>query len=217
MAYTADEAVLAHPVPFPFLLSEDLRVHYLSAVDQEDRYLVEGEDYEVSGGEGEIGTVTLLWSPTTGATLTITRELDFLQPMDLQPQLNYSAKTHEDTADRITYLLQQLNDRVAELEAIADLGTIAGYTILARTLTFTASADPEGSFPKTVAVPAGFTAAAVWMGKPTNSDDANDTMQTTPQVGKFSQAGTVVSLHHISGLEGGVQYSFTILILGTQA
>jgi hypothetical protein len=215
VSYTGAPATLDHPVPFPFQENDQLVV--TETVDDVTTLLVEGDDYEVSGGGGEIGTVTFLEPPTDGSTITIKREVPYLQETDLQPQGNYSAVTHENALDYAMYCIQQLNDRVAALEASSTLGTIADYSVLVLDLDFTASADPEDSFPQTVAVPAGFTVEAAWIGKPANSGDPTDPLQTTPQLGAFEQDGTDLNLNHISGLEGGESYSFVILVLGTQA
>lgn len=213
-AYTGDEDVLDHPVPFPFLSSEDLVVSYTFAGATET--LTEGEDYEVSGGDGEIGTVTFLWPPDNGSTITITRTLEFLQPTDLATQGNYSAKTHEDTFDRLTYLLIQLKDRVEALEAVLDALNLGTGSFLVRTLSFTTGANPEDIFPRTASLPVGFTAAAVRVGKPSNVTDPTDKMQTAPEVGAWSQSGTTLTVEHISGLAALTEYSIVLLIVAEE-
>lgn len=54
------------------------------------------------------GTVTLTAALAVGYTLTITSNVDYLQPVDLQNQGGFYPEVHEDEFDRLTILIQQV-------------------------------------------------------------------------------------------------------------
>lgn len=223
VSYVGDAGVLDHPVPFPFQRSSQLTVHI------DDVLQVEDVDYEVSGGGGSTGTVTLLAATTNGTDILISRTCDFLQQTDLEPQLNYSAQTLENALDFLTYLIQQLNDRVAALEAALNLGSLTGG--VAGVLATLEAVEPEfdpvtgeltgwlvGGVAATVAVPAGFTASGIVVLKATHSGGGQVVGAVTCT--QWTQAGTTVSIEHFTGLEapeGGATYTLNLVVFGTQA
>ncbi len=85
-----------------------------------DTPLVLDTDYSIAGvGESAGGTVTypLSGSPlATGSTITIQRDVEYVQPFAF-PNQNFTPAALEEALDWAVMQNQQLNRRVAELEA----------------------------------------------------------------------------------------------------
>lgn len=217
VSYAGNDATTAFAVPFPFLTSADLKVYWTFEDDEIARDLqVEGVDYEVTGGDGEIGEVQTLWVPEDGGVLEIERTVPFTQPTDFTAQGSFSPRRHEDSLDWLEYQIQQLLERVAALEAVLDSLELGTGSFLIRELAFVTEVEPEDSFPKTFSVPVGFVVSSVTIGKPANVTTPADKMETAPQVGAWSQTGTTVSIEHISGLLGGTSYEFNLLVVAEE-
>ncbi len=212
--YDGDEETLEYAVPFPFLDNSHIKVlwSYQEIVEQ---VLVEGVDYTLTGaGTGEAGgEVTFLWSPDDGSTILIKRETPVLQPKALRAGGTFGASTHENAWDRLTMIAQEQDARLAAVEAAQEVLAVGDADIAIRTLEFTTEANPEDTFPLTVAVPDGFTAAVVIVGKPANVTDPTDKVQTGPTIGAWEQDGTDINIEHIDGLEGGTSYSIKLFIV----
>lgn len=101
--------------PVVFFDSSDLAVSVVSAAGVETA-LTENTHYTVTGGNGSTGTVNLAGgsapygAPAVGVTLLILRQLPLTQPVDLVQNDGSDAEVQERAYDRLTMMVQQLNE-----------------------------------------------------------------------------------------------------------
>jgi hypothetical protein len=221
--YEGDELVLEYAVPFPFLDNSHIKV-YWSFAEIVEQLLVEGVDYTIEGaGTGEAqGVVTLLFSPDNGSTILIKRVTPQLQPKALRLGGTFGASTHENAWDRLTMMVQELEARVAALEAALNLGDIAGIAALFRTIEGVTPVDEVGELTwagrYNFAVPAGFTLKGIAVLRSAASDDSEVVGAVT--ISQWTQNGTQIDIDFITGLEvlaGGAVYTLELLAFGEQA
>jgi hypothetical protein len=79
--------------------------------------------YTVSGGDGAVGTVTMLTAPATGETLVIVRNLSLVQEVDLVNNDSSDAEVIEDALDKLTMMAQQNSARLDRSFTLADSDT----------------------------------------------------------------------------------------------
>ncbi|MNJ28642.1 hypothetical protein D3C77_231860 [compost metagenome] len=101
----------AFPISYRFLQNSDIEA-VLVKQDGTSETLVLGTQYILTGaGAQNGGTLTSTYAASVlaapGATLTISRIMDAVQPTDLRNQGRYFAETHENVFDRLTMLIQQ--------------------------------------------------------------------------------------------------------------
>ncbi|WP_207877425.1 hypothetical protein [Pseudomonas sp. 32_A] len=100
----------AFPIPYRFLQDSDIEA-VLVKQDGTSETLT-GAQYTLSGaGSQNGGTLTSSYAAgflgVAGASLTISRVMDPVQPTDLRNQGKFLAETHETVFDRLTMLIQQ--------------------------------------------------------------------------------------------------------------
>lgn len=100
----------AFPIPYPFLQDSDIEA-VLVKQDGNSETLT-GAQYTLTGaGTQSGGTLTSTYAAgflaTPGASLTISRVMEAVQPTDLRNQGKFLAETHETVFDRLTMLIQQ--------------------------------------------------------------------------------------------------------------
>lgn len=119
--YTGNGATTAFATGFPFLGNADLQVTRITIADGTRTLLVEGTNYTVAGAMvSSGGTVTTIGSgsPLSGAyQLEILRATQAIQPTDYVANDALPAETHEAGLDRLTMLIQELQERVADIIA----------------------------------------------------------------------------------------------------
>jgi len=126
--YVGDGSTVAFDFPYPFYDNTDLIVQtYLTATPDDKTTLTLGVDYTVSGGSGEDGTVTLTVALASGSSMIVYRELPLTQESDYTDYNRFPAQTVEDNLDRLTMLVQQLNEQVARA-TLADVTEDTGYS-----------------------------------------------------------------------------------------
>lgn len=119
--YAGDGATTAFATtPVVFFDDEDLTVYVVTDATGAADLQTITTDYTVSGGDGVVGTVTMIVAPAVGETLVILRELDILQEADFVNGDNSDAEVAEDALDRATMILQQLNARLERSFVLAD-------------------------------------------------------------------------------------------------
>ncbi|MGH8484129.1 MAG: hypothetical protein ACRESP_06975, partial [Pseudomonas sp.] len=99
------------PISYRFLKDSDIEA-VLVKQDGTSETLVLGPQYTLTGeGSQDGGSLTSTYAAgflaAPGATLTISRVMDAVQPTDLRNQGRYFAETHENVFDRLTMLIQQ--------------------------------------------------------------------------------------------------------------
>lgn len=88
--------------------------------------MVETIDYTLTGaGSYSGGSITLVNALQSGETMTVARIMDIIQPTSIRNQSAYFPSLHEDTFDRLTMLIQQVND-VAQSVRLTVAPTAAG-------------------------------------------------------------------------------------------
>lgn len=111
-SYTGNGTTTVFAVPFYFLAAADLRVILRSGTTEVVQTLT--TNYSVTGaGVASGGSVTMLVAPAAGTTLTILRNTPTTQETDLLPNDRLPAESLEGALDKLTMLVQQV-DEVAD-------------------------------------------------------------------------------------------------------
>jgi hypothetical protein len=90
--------------------------------------------YTVSGvGNAGGGNVTMLTAPASGETLTILREQDLVQELDLVENDPFPSQSVEDALDKLTFIVQQHDEELGRAIKASRTNTISGseFTISA--------------------------------------------------------------------------------------
>ena len=99
-----------YSISFPYWDKEEIKV-YLTKADGTLETLVEGTNYTLTTPNGVSGTLTRVGDWTAGATnLTIMREMDLTQEVDLRNGDKIDAETLETAFDTATAQIQQLSE-----------------------------------------------------------------------------------------------------------
>lgn len=129
--FEGNDSTVAFPFAFKVFDSDELLV--VRAADAIETVLTLGTDYSVTLNPDQNaspgGVVTLAVALATDATLTLTSDLEYLQPLDLTNQGGFYPRVINNAFDRVTILLQQLR------------------SIVGRTLKFPLSDGPVGDLP----------------------------------------------------------------------
>jgi hypothetical protein len=111
-SYTGNGTTTVFAVPFYFLAAADLRVILRTGTTEVVQTLT--TNYTVTGaGVASGGSVTMLVAPAAGTTLTILRNTPTTQETDLLPNDRLPAESLETALDKLTMLVQQV-DEVAD-------------------------------------------------------------------------------------------------------
>lgn len=113
VAYTGDGAAKSLPVPFPFLDETHLVVTVAGTVQ------VLGLQYTVTGEGDATGSVEMVTAPAAAAAITITRTVPLTQATAFRSQGSFSPAVHELALDKLTMGLQQLDERLDDLDSAA--------------------------------------------------------------------------------------------------
>lgn len=148
VAYNGAGSTGPFDIPFYFLANS-----HIQAVKQDtngvETTLTLTTDYTLTGaGDEDGGQLTLVVALATGETLTIVRNVPLTQETNWPPADPFPAESHEDAADKIMMIAQQINDKVgrtirqpvSDTTAIAELPIAASRANMA--LTFDADGDP---------------------------------------------------------------------------
>ncbi|MCL4661388.1 hypothetical protein L0Z16_19380 [Burkholderia multivorans] len=107
VTYNGDGSTTDFPIPFYFLLNEDIEASL--AKDGAGTDLVFGTDYFLSGaGLPGGGTLTMFVAPATGYQLVIERQVAITQQREYQQNDPFPAKTTEKALDKLTMICQQI-------------------------------------------------------------------------------------------------------------
>lgn len=146
--YSGNGVTTVFAVPFYFLQNADLLVILRSSAGVETPQVLTA-NYTVTGAGNEAGgSVTMFVPPPTGTTLTILRNAAATQETDLIPNDRLPAESIETALDKLTMLVQQLDDENnrAIKFAITDTapaGTLPTSTVRSgKVLSFDANGNP---------------------------------------------------------------------------
>lgn len=108
--YSGNGVTTAFSYPYKFFADGDLVVILTSSAGVETTQTITTH-YTVSGaGEDAGGTVTMVTAPASGETLTIYRDPDATQSLDLRENDPAPAEEMEKAWDRLTMLVQRINE-----------------------------------------------------------------------------------------------------------
>jgi hypothetical protein len=223
ITYTGDGGTVDFPVTFGWQLASTIVVKV--QLDGETTWAtqVEGTDYTLTGvlpGAGQppsSGTVSFAEAPADLSTVWIYREVPFTQPTAFRTAGPFSAGRHENEADNVVFQTQQLNRRLAALEAAfdaLDTGALATFTAIQVDAQFTVDADAvEDTFPLNVALPSGTVATGWKVVRVRDLTDADAARYEPVEITKAQQTGDNLVVDYISGLEVTHEYILRIEVL----
>jgi hypothetical protein len=110
VSYSGNGSTTLFAVPFYFLANSQLLV-VLRASSGAETTQVLGTNYTVTGaGVLTGGSITMTVAPPSGTTLVISRNVPLTQETDLQPNDRLPAETLEQSLDKLTMLVQQIDE-----------------------------------------------------------------------------------------------------------
>lgn len=112
VTYLGDGIATDFAVPFVFFGVDELAVIERDLATGTEAVKILVSDYSVAGGAGSGGTVTASLPPPDGRSWTIFRRTHRTQLVDYTPNDPFPAETHERALDRLTALVQELDDRL---------------------------------------------------------------------------------------------------------
>ena len=87
-------------------------------------------NYSVTGvGETSGGNVVFVTAPTSAETVTIIRNTALTQGTDYQPATNFPATSHEDALDKLTHIVQELDEELSRSVKVSRSTTISSSEI----------------------------------------------------------------------------------------
>lgn len=110
--YSGDGGTVAFSFPYRFFEDSDLAVYILDASNVETQQTLTTHYTVANNGDETGGTVTMVTAPATGETLTILRSIPQIQGTDYQNNDAFPAETHEAALDRLTLLVQQVQEEI---------------------------------------------------------------------------------------------------------
>lgn len=136
--YSGNGVTTAFSYPYKFLANGDLVVILTDSDGLETTQTITTH-YSVSGaGEDAGGTVTMVTAPASGETLTIYRDPTATQSLDLRENDSAPAEEIEKAFDRLTMLVQRINEVLGNTVSLSD-GFVDAFTLTLPTDLATAS------------------------------------------------------------------------------
>lgn len=200
---------------FYFLVASSLVVKLTPAATGIEETLVLGVDYLVTlpASSGANGSVTLVVPPAASDDLVIERTVPIVQATTFRLQGSFSPAIHEDAFDYRTFVDQQLERRIAALEALASLTSIATFDaqVVEHQLD-TDAAEINDTFPFDVAMVVGGGGSVTGVQLVKCSDPSGLAVEAV-SVRSWSWVANVLTIDRITGLEPGTTYQLTLLCL----
>jgi hypothetical protein len=110
--YSPGGSTTEFAIPYQFNANGDI-VAILTDADGNDTTWTLNSDYTLTGaGDDSGGTLTATTPPDSGTTLTIYRDTDQTQETDYVANDSFPASTHEAALDKLTLLVQELQDQI---------------------------------------------------------------------------------------------------------
>lgn len=141
VTYVGDNVAVAFATPFVFQDADDLDVN-VRLGGGALTLLTRGVDYNVTGGGGDVGTVTIIvpsanfpTAPTAADIIYIERNVALTQAVDFTSQGDFSPEVHERAYDHAQMGLQQMSRRLGALESAGPVGSVVAGNGLSFTST----------------------------------------------------------------------------------
>lgn len=124
-SYTGDAVTDSFSTGFYFLDEADLAVKYTPDGGVEVVWTL-GVDYTVTmpASVGAAGSIQCTTPPAADSSLVIERDVDFVQATSFRSQGTFSPAIHENALDRATFMAQELQRRVSDLESAGAAGSV---------------------------------------------------------------------------------------------
>lgn len=129
ITYAGDGGTVHFAVPFAFFGAEEIGVieRDLASGTEVIRSII--TDYTVAGGAGQAGTITAVHPLAATKSWTIFRRTHRTQMVDYTPNDPFPAETHERALDRLTALVQELDDKLDRSATLSPTSTITSLTL----------------------------------------------------------------------------------------
>lgn len=129
VSYSLSGSQMVFAYNFKIFEEGDLKV-ILRDSEGSETELVLNSDYTVSGaGDENGGSITTAQAYASGNTLVIIRELALKQETDYSEGGSFPAKSHENVADRLTMMTQQLKEQIDRALRVASSSAITGLEL----------------------------------------------------------------------------------------
>lgn len=127
--YVGNGSTVNFPTAFRFLQNEDIKVILTSDLGVEE-VQAESSHYTLAGaGLDAGGTVTFLTAPPSQYTITIKRDIALTQGTDYVENDSFPAESHENALDKLTMLVQQLQEELDRTLKLTESQTASGLTV----------------------------------------------------------------------------------------
>ncbi|WP_374374836.1 hypothetical protein [Dongia sp.] len=129
ITYAGDGSTVHFAVPFAFFGADEVGVieRDLASGAEATRLMI--THYTVSGGAGQAGTIIATHPPAPTKSWTIFRRTHRTQMVDYTPNDPFPAETHERALDRLTALVQELDDKLDRSATLSPTSTIMSLTL----------------------------------------------------------------------------------------
>lgn len=129
ITYAGNGITTSFAVPFSFFGASEIDVIECDLASGAEAFKTLTSDYSVAGGNGGGGSVTAVVAPASGKSWTIARRTSRTQLVDYTPNDPFPAETHERALDRLTALIQELDDKVGRSASLSPTSQVASVTL----------------------------------------------------------------------------------------
>lgn len=119
-SFTGDGATVAFATTFPFFASADLKVYLVTTASGAEVLKTLTTHYSVTGGDGSTGTVTMVTAPASTETLVLVLDPPRTQTTNLVSGDGLDMESIEDRMDKLTLMVQRLDDRLDRAVRLKD-------------------------------------------------------------------------------------------------
>ena len=133
VSYAGNGSTTVFTITFRFLVDSHIVATLRDANGAETTW-IEGTHYTLTGAGGASGTLTVITSPTdytpaSGETLVISRNVPRTQESDYGENDSFPAETHEEALDKLTMLAQQQDEATARALVVPLSDTAADISL----------------------------------------------------------------------------------------
>ena len=129
VTYLGDGITTDFAVPFVFFGANEVAVIERDLATGTEAAKILVSDYTVTGGAGGGGAVLANLPPPVGRSWTVFRRTHRTQLVDYTPNDPFPAETHERALDRLTALVQELDDRLDRTAVLSPASALGSLTL----------------------------------------------------------------------------------------
>ena len=127
-SYSGNGSTTVFAYAFKAFASSEIKVYIRTDSTGAETLKAEGTgsaNYGVSGvGETAGGNVTFVTAPASGETVVILRDTALTQGTDYQPADPFPAADHEDALDKLTHIVQEIDEELSRSFKVSKTNTI---------------------------------------------------------------------------------------------